>query len=599
MGLPLGFASPLVLLGLLSLPVLWWLLRLIPPRPRRIEFPPTRLLFDIKPKEDTPSRTPWWLTLLRLTLATLVILAAAGPLWNPPTATTTGATAIALLIDDGFSAAASWDARVRTADDLIARAEADNRGYCAHSAGRGRPRYLVADAGRGASGSQPDETQAARDRACRCAAGHRASAHRHAEHGNHLAVRRRRSRPRLRIRRGPGQGGRRPPGQRGRRRPADRACAGRRRQRRRRTDRKGAARHHRGNRARVDPRARSQGPAARRSPLCLQGRRARDRRRAQPAGRDPQRHRPRGNSRRKIRGHGAIARQALAAAHRRHRHRRHRGDRAAAARLHVLSWPRAQPVCRREAGRARRARRGGAPLHRARRADDHPGRRRQRRRRSARPPVRLGRWRRHAGALRGPPPRRFRRRSGAGEAAPRRPYPGRQPELGSASATHGVLARRPVRQHAGAQRRDRHAPGAGGAGGRADRPHLGDAGRRHAARHRGEARQGHDRSLPRHRRHALVRPAAVRRVRRYAPAHRGAGRLQAQPRRTPTTAPHARWCRRPACSTASVRSARRRRPRGRCPRAMRRARRPTIRRAFTARRTDCSRSTRSHRPTGL
>ena len=75
MGLPIGFASPLVLLGLLSLPVLWWLLRLIPPRPKRIEFPPTRLLFDITPKEDTPARTPWWLTLLRLTLATLVILA--------------------------------------------------------------------------------------------------------------------------------------------------------------------------------------------------------------------------------------------------------------------------------------------------------------------------------------------------------------------------------------------------------------------------------------------------------------------------------------------------------------------------------------------
>ena len=128
MGLPLGFASPLVLLGLLSLPVLWWLLRLIPPRPRRIEFPPTRLLFDIKPKEDTPSRTPWWLTLLRLTLAALVILAAAGPLWNPRTASTTGAMPIALLIDDGFAAAASWDARIRTAEDIISRAEADNRG---------------------------------------------------------------------------------------------------------------------------------------------------------------------------------------------------------------------------------------------------------------------------------------------------------------------------------------------------------------------------------------------------------------------------------------------------------------------------------------
>ena len=61
-GLPLSFAEPLLLLGLLSLPVLWWLLRVMPPRPRRIEFPPTRLLFDIAPKEETPSRTPWWLT---------------------------------------------------------------------------------------------------------------------------------------------------------------------------------------------------------------------------------------------------------------------------------------------------------------------------------------------------------------------------------------------------------------------------------------------------------------------------------------------------------------------------------------------------------
>ncbi|HKA80670.1 MAG TPA: DUF4159 domain-containing protein [Xanthobacteraceae bacterium] len=126
--LPLGFAQPLVLLGLLSLPVLWWLLRLIPPQPRRINFPPTRLLFDIAPKEETPQRTPWWLTLLRLTLAALVIIAAAGPLWNPPVATSTAKVPLALLIDDGFPAAGTWDMRMRTAEDLIARAEADNRG---------------------------------------------------------------------------------------------------------------------------------------------------------------------------------------------------------------------------------------------------------------------------------------------------------------------------------------------------------------------------------------------------------------------------------------------------------------------------------------
>jgi Domain of unknown function (DUF4159)/Aerotolerance regulator N-terminal len=128
MGLPLAFAEPLVLLGLLSLPVLWWLLRLIPPQPRRIDFPPTRLLFDLTPKEETPRRTPWWLTLLRLTLAALVIIAAAGPLWHPPVETAVSKVPLALLIDDGFPAAGTWDARMRTADDLLARAEADDRG---------------------------------------------------------------------------------------------------------------------------------------------------------------------------------------------------------------------------------------------------------------------------------------------------------------------------------------------------------------------------------------------------------------------------------------------------------------------------------------
>ncbi len=127
-GVPLAFAEPLVLLGLLSLPILWWLLRLVPPRPRRIDFPPTRMLFDIVPREETPSRTPWWLTLLRLTLAALVIIAAAGPLWNPPVATATANAPLLLLIDDGFAAAATWDARIRTTEDLIARAEADGRG---------------------------------------------------------------------------------------------------------------------------------------------------------------------------------------------------------------------------------------------------------------------------------------------------------------------------------------------------------------------------------------------------------------------------------------------------------------------------------------
>jgi uncharacterized protein DUF4159/aerotolerance regulator-like protein len=127
-GLPLGFAQPLVLLGLLSLPLLWWLLRLVPPRPQRIDFPPTRLLFEIAPKEETPSRTPWWLILLRLAIAALVIIAAAGPLWNPPLTTANRSAPLLILVDDGWGAAATWDARLRTADEMLGRADADGRG---------------------------------------------------------------------------------------------------------------------------------------------------------------------------------------------------------------------------------------------------------------------------------------------------------------------------------------------------------------------------------------------------------------------------------------------------------------------------------------
>jgi hypothetical protein len=127
-GLPLSFAEPLLLAGLLSLPLLWWLLRVMPPRPRRIEFPPTRLLFDIAPKEETPSRTPWWLTALRLAAAALVILAAAGPIWNPQTGLAGSKAPLMILLDDGWSAASSWDSRIKAADELIANADSDRRG---------------------------------------------------------------------------------------------------------------------------------------------------------------------------------------------------------------------------------------------------------------------------------------------------------------------------------------------------------------------------------------------------------------------------------------------------------------------------------------
>lgn len=109
--LPLAFAAPLALLGLLSLPVIWLLIRVTPPRPRRLPFPPLKIILDSARKDETPARTPWWLLLLRLALAAIACLAFAGPIWNPPAASTGGAGPLLVVLDDGWAAAPTWEAR--------------------------------------------------------------------------------------------------------------------------------------------------------------------------------------------------------------------------------------------------------------------------------------------------------------------------------------------------------------------------------------------------------------------------------------------------------------------------------------------------------
>lgn len=122
--LPLSFGAPLMLVGLLALPVIWWLLRLTPPRPQLEIFPPLRILARVLKKEETPHQSPWWLTLLRLLMAALVVLALADPVFNPRERLSTGGGALALVIDNGWASAPDWQRRVATAERLIADAEA-------------------------------------------------------------------------------------------------------------------------------------------------------------------------------------------------------------------------------------------------------------------------------------------------------------------------------------------------------------------------------------------------------------------------------------------------------------------------------------------
>ncbi|MEX2297145.1 MAG: DUF4159 domain-containing protein [Dongiaceae bacterium] len=122
----LTFAAPWMLAALALLPIMWWLLRLTPPAPRRVLFPPLRLLLGLLPKEETPHRTPWWLILLRLVIAGLVIAALAQPLLRA-SETLPGDGPIVILLDNGWSAAPHWDRRTEALDDLLDQAARTDR----------------------------------------------------------------------------------------------------------------------------------------------------------------------------------------------------------------------------------------------------------------------------------------------------------------------------------------------------------------------------------------------------------------------------------------------------------------------------------------
>ncbi|MCZ7486552.1 DUF4159 domain-containing protein [Rhizobium rhizogenes] len=125
--LPFVFTSPYILFGLLALPAIWWLLRLTPPRPKAEVFPPLKILATVLKREETPSKSPWWLTLLRMALAAAVIFALADPVVNPRNNSIAGSGPLVLVVDNSWASAPDWERRVATAQALIGDAERADR----------------------------------------------------------------------------------------------------------------------------------------------------------------------------------------------------------------------------------------------------------------------------------------------------------------------------------------------------------------------------------------------------------------------------------------------------------------------------------------
>lgn len=123
---PIAFLSPWMLAPLAALPVLWWLLRLTPPAPRKVSFPAIRLLMGIRENEETPKHTPWWLLLLRVLIVALVLIGLAKPILNP-VAEFTNSGPLLLVIDDGWAAGPVWPRYQGEWQQLMASAERSDR----------------------------------------------------------------------------------------------------------------------------------------------------------------------------------------------------------------------------------------------------------------------------------------------------------------------------------------------------------------------------------------------------------------------------------------------------------------------------------------
>ncbi len=124
--LGVGFSAPWLLVALAALPILWLILRAVPPAPVRRRFPGVALLLGLRDDESVSDRTPWWLLLLRLLAVAAIIIGLAGPVLNPNRAER-GNGALLILLDASWAGANQWASRLKLIDTQLAEAGRSGR----------------------------------------------------------------------------------------------------------------------------------------------------------------------------------------------------------------------------------------------------------------------------------------------------------------------------------------------------------------------------------------------------------------------------------------------------------------------------------------
>lgn len=128
----MNFAHPYLLAMLLALPLIWWLIRLMPPAPKLVVFPALKLFQNIAAHRSVAARASVWLLLLRLVLVSLVIVALAEPVL-PPTFNDKSSgkwgneLPLLIVIDNDWASARAFELRLEKMRVLVAEAARHNR----------------------------------------------------------------------------------------------------------------------------------------------------------------------------------------------------------------------------------------------------------------------------------------------------------------------------------------------------------------------------------------------------------------------------------------------------------------------------------------
>lgn len=118
----IGFGAPWLLLALAALPILWLILRAVPPAPVKRRFPGVVLLLGLQDDDTVSDRTPWWLLLLRMLAVAAIIVGLAQPVLNPEDTRSAGDGPVLIVLDGSWAGASGHTRRMNAIESELSRA---------------------------------------------------------------------------------------------------------------------------------------------------------------------------------------------------------------------------------------------------------------------------------------------------------------------------------------------------------------------------------------------------------------------------------------------------------------------------------------------